>query len=757
MILQTLLLAATLTNPIQEPRVSARLSTNNASVGETIVLEISVERADGSVQIGMPRLPQGLVLIGTQDFTQTQISIPGGRTQTRRRDLTLQASTPGRFRIPPVEITIGSRRYRTNAVELVVTGSPQPRSIESNESAWLRATMQPDTVYVGEQSTLTVEAGFVDEIRVRLTRPPAFDLPSPTGFWVQDVPGGVQSRLRTIDGRTIETQTLQKAFFPLSSGRYAFAPARAIIDVREGFLFAPETREIRSTSPKLTVLPLPAEGRPADFRGAVGRYQIRSYIEPDSVRVGEATQLTVEITGAGNIKAAPQPVLPAIAGVEQFAPTEDAAVTFDGPIVGGTKRFQWVIIPSRTGTITIPSASYSFFDPAEEAYRTIRSAPLTLHVVASDAGDVGGGDPAATLHALRSSPEQASLQWVRSRMFIIAQGIPLLLVIFALLAVHANKHRSQAPLPLTDLKRLRQSSMPYAAFLREIERIVRAAVAQATFDERVGARASALIHRIESQRFSPSGQEAAEREALLREAEEVLASMSWDTSRKAHASALALVLALVQVPAPENFGRGVELYRDGQFSEAARAFDAVVARDSQDIAAWINLGNAHHRAGDRGRAVWAWARAAREAPRDAAITQNLRAAGAIEVLRTRPPLSVRPVEWYLLAAICWWAACLFAVYAIVRRRSTLLSWALLPVALMVIALAMGAVADGREYAVAWNDQTPLFGDPTVHSPVARRVQAGASLDVIEDRGSWLRVRTFTGAEGWVESDTVGRL
>jgi hypothetical protein len=118
---------------------------------------------------------------------------------------------------------------------------------------------------------------------------------------------------------------------------------------------------------------------------------------------------------------------------------------------------------------------------------------------------------------------------------------------------------------------------------------------------------------------------------------------------------------------------------------------------------------------------------------------------------------VRPVEWYLLAALAWWLACGLLCAGLVRRKPLLMSWALAPAALTVVALVVGLLADHREYAVALKDETVLYGDPTVHSPAVRRVQAGAGLDVLEQRGDWLRVRTIAQAEGWVESAAVGRL
>jgi hypothetical protein len=228
-------------------------------------------------------------------------------------------------------------------------------------------------------------------------------------------------------------------------------------------------------------------------------------------------------------------------------------------------------------------------------------------------------------------------------------------------------------------------------------------------------------------------------------------------SHRSSVPAVFAVLAVLQVPAGAPFDRAVELYRSGQFAAAARGFENAVTADSMDVAAWTNLGNSYYRAGERGRAVWAWARAARAAPRDRAITRNLQAAGAVEVLRTRPPLSVRPVEWYLLAALGWWVAMGVAIVAVVRRRAALLSWALPGILLVVVGLSVGAFARGRVYAVALSDQTRLYGDPTVHSPVVRVVQGGAGLDVLEQRGEWLRVRTIAQAEGWVEADAVGKL
>jgi tetratricopeptide (TPR) repeat protein len=400
--------------------------------------------------------------------------------------------------------------------------------------------------------------------------------------------------------------------------------------------------------------------------------------------------------------------------------------------------------------------TYAFFDPVARRYQTVKSDPLTIHVRSSALAAEEREATAAALRAVRASPERASLRWVRSKGFLAAQLLPLLLIASALALTIFRRTRPPGPDLLAALKRIRQSQSEYQEFLRDLEALLRTAANTSAMAAALKPRLDALIERIEAQRFAPSAAQSAERESLANEAEAILRELK-RTRRPETRSALLLVFMLLQPPSAGEFARGVELYRQGHFAQSADAFEAALARDSTDVAAWANLGNAYFRAGDRGRAIWAWAHATREAPRDGAIVRNLRTAGAVEVLRTRPPLSVRPEEWYLLAALAWWLAGIIAVVAIVRRHWQLLSWALPPVTLAAIAMAVGIIADGQRYVVALNDETRMYGDPTIHSPIVRRVQAGAGLDVLEERGDWLRVQTISEAEGWVEADAVGKL
>src|SRR5690606_32942474 len=192
--------------------------------------------------------------------------------------------------------------------------------------------------------------------------------------------------LRVREGRTIETQTYRRAYFPLAPGSYRFPPARLHYEVRRGFLYAPETRELVSDSVPLVVLPLPEAGRPATYNGAVRRLTLRASIAPGRSGAGEAATLHVEVEGTGNVKALPEPRLPDLEGAEIFPPSQDSRVDVNDDRVGGTKRFRWMIVPEQPGTLVIPPIEYDVFDPELRSYIVLRTDTLRVEVAPVVAG-----------------------------------------------------------------------------------------------------------------------------------------------------------------------------------------------------------------------------------------------------------------------------------------------------------------------------------------------------------------------------------
>src|SRR5687767_8088616 len=77
-------------------RVSASLSQSRIRVGETVVLSIAVETPSAAdIHIKLPAFPSHIVVTGSQEFSQTSVSIPGGRKRVVTREIALQAGAPG--------------------------------------------------------------------------------------------------------------------------------------------------------------------------------------------------------------------------------------------------------------------------------------------------------------------------------------------------------------------------------------------------------------------------------------------------------------------------------------------------------------------------------------------------------------------------------------------------------------------------------------------------------------------------------------
>ena len=732
-------------------RVRAELSQETVRVGETVVLAITVETPSGAdINIRPPQLPGTLVVVGSQESTQVHYAIPGGRRRVIVRELVLQPATQGTFTIPQITVEIGGNAYRTHSLTLSVTGSAATSPTMSAHEAWLRVSMSPDTVYVGQQTTLTAEAGFSEDVRLRLTRPPIFDTPAPTGFWVQDVPGGVRSELRQVDGRVVEVQTKQVAYFPLSPGRFALKQSRVIVDVRQGFLYAPETREIRSNSPRLTVLPLPERGRPTTFRGAVGRFTLQSSVEPLSVAAGEPVQIKLLISGTGNVKSLSAPALPQVLGAEVFAPTEESATRIDGGLVGGTKTFNYVLIPEAEGVLKIPAITFSYFDPFTRAYQSVQAEPVEVRVTESETA-VNDETPSGVLRPLRLKPSGGGLRWVRSRGFVLAQLIPLFVIAGWWLA---QRRRPRLNYGASYLSRIRATAaLPNDQVYRELDRIIHEAMTQpAVHPDVVTGQAQPLIRRIRDARFAPVPPSAGERLAITRDAERVVGALF--ERRTAHAGAFALI-GLIALQQPHQ--QGVQAYDAGDYGRAVAAFSEHVQQAPHDASGWYNLGNAHYRAGQTGRAIWAWAQALQREPRSGDIVHNLQTATNLEAIRVRPPLAVTADEWWLLAGVLWWIGAGFIILALVRKRRPT-PWVALPLVLaLILAMAGWRAASPPPYAITLPPQSVLYSEPTVRSPIVRRVRAGAVLTVDQDRGDWLQVHTIDARQAWVARDDVGLL
>lgn len=121
----------------------------------------------------------------------------------------------------------------------------------------------------------------------------------------------------------------------------------------------------------LKVQPLPAEGRPANFSGAVGIFRLAGKLSKSVVRPGDIVTLSLELAGQGWLNNACMPQPPASPLFKSYPAKEtsrsDMRVTTEQ-----------TLIPQTTNATEVASVAFNFFNPASGRYEESAAGPFRL-------------------------------------------------------------------------------------------------------------------------------------------------------------------------------------------------------------------------------------------------------------------------------------------------------------------------------------------------------------------------------------------
>ncbi|HXI56920.1 MAG TPA: BatD family protein [Polyangia bacterium] len=429
----------------QAPSFVAEVDRNQVAAGDTFTYEVTLNAANQSIDgyqapnfgslrvVSAPRGPN----------RSTQMQIGGGGTFVQNgytwHYVLSAGSQKGPVSIGPARVRVDGREMKSNTVNLRVVDAgaavprqptrsrspfagipgfgglldPQPEpepepepdpasrppSMSSAPAAnFIRAVPDKTRAFLGEQVTVS----WFLYITQRQDKYEPITEPHTDGFWVEDItPASARGQLsltsETVGGRNYQVALLmKKALFPLQPGKLTITPLES--EVAQVDFFGSKLRRQRLKAEPVTieVLPLPKAGQPADFDAAqsnVGKFAMAAHVDRNTVSVGEAVTLTVEIKGQGNVRNVRAPALPALDGWKSYPPK--STLTIDSPgspgdAVAGTKSLEYLLLPERAGTTMLTSLSLPYFDPEAKAYAVAKTEPVRLEVT---------GDGATAVHA----------------------------------------------------------------------------------------------------------------------------------------------------------------------------------------------------------------------------------------------------------------------------------------------------------------------------------------------------------------------
>lgn len=127
----------------------------------------------------------------------------------------------------------------------------------------------------------------------------------------------------------------------------------------------------------INVVDLPKAGKPDDYSGAVGAFKVSDRMEKTSIRIGEALEYKLTITGKGNFNQFSNPVYPLQQEFRIASPITNNRIQAG---VSGTRTISYMLIPKREGSFTLPGVSFNWFDPVTAKYQYFSSSPITVEI-----------------------------------------------------------------------------------------------------------------------------------------------------------------------------------------------------------------------------------------------------------------------------------------------------------------------------------------------------------------------------------------
>ena len=473
LLLGALLLIATAA--LAEPKVSASCSKRQLGMDESLRYTIKVENAKNATEPRLGNLDGLGVLFGPS--TSRNVSIVNGvQSSSIEYSYELRPLKTGEVKIGEGSIDVDGETYKLREIKIAVTAArpatkEEPAARDLGGEIFLELDISKTNVFIGEQLFLTATLYYRN---VNLASVGAFQMEL-DGFNSQDVGRAQQDRQR-YRGQYYEFVRMQKLLIPLRAGVLTIGPASSEVTVnipisrgrsRDPFddpfgmfqRYQSVDRVITSKPLKVTVSQLPAQGKPQDFKGAIGRFGLEVEEPKTEVKEGEPITLKATLVGIGNIEQAFLNLATTnLPDFKVYDPEVEKATEIRDGRLQGRKTYSQMWIPVTPGETEIPPVTFSYFDTEKNSYVTLKKGPFPIKVLKSENSQkliVSEATPTATkaggstikilsqdIFGVKSSASQSAPKaFADFRVLLAILLAPVILyLIFLLLFLYFSRH-----------------------------------------------------------------------------------------------------------------------------------------------------------------------------------------------------------------------------------------------------------------------------------------------------------------------------
>lgn len=820
------------------------------SEGENFRLSYTIGVQDVS-EFRAGNIPSGLeVIAGPYTSRQSSFQIVNGHTSSSASityTYTLYAEKSGTYTIPAARAVVGGKTIQSKAVRVVVakgahqSGAPRMHGDESGEAQvrpagshisgsdlFVKVSANKQRVHEQEPILLTYKVYTL----VDLTQLDG-KMPDLTGFHTQEIPLPQQKsfHVEKVNGRNYRCVTWsQYVMYPQITGKLqipsitfkgivvqqnrAVDPFEAFFNGGSGYVEV--KRDIVAPGLSIQVDPLPA--KPADFSGGVGRFNISAQVTPNELKAGEPLTLRVIVSGVGNLKLIKQPVVTFPKDFDKYDPkvTDKTKLTNNG--IEGSMIYEYLAVPRNQGDFQIPAIKLTYYDSSANAYKTVSTEPITIHVAKGDgkSGKIVDYSQTKTEDIKPLKTGDVRLHAMNDFFFGSATYLCILLtliVVFLLLVIvfrkraienadlvkmkgrKANKiARKRLKIAYNLMTAGQQSefydevlkalwgyvgsklNMPVESLSREniADTLLQHNVQQETVDKFIGA-----LDECEFERYAP-GDAAGNMNRTYTFAMNAIMDIedAVRTSKHAPKTALLLILLLafsaIQASATTKL-QADSAYTKGNYQQAIAGYEQLLKTGvSADV--YYNLGNAYYRSGDITQAVLAYERAHLLAPGDNDIRLNLQLASSKTIDKIAPESEMFFVTWYRAVvyamsvdAWAWFAVallvagCLLVLVYLFAQSLTMRKLGFSGFAVCIVLFILSNVfafqqkraLEQRNTAIVTASVVTVKNTPAESGADAFVIHEGTKITITDKTmKGWWSIRLADGREGWLRTSVA---
>ncbi|MFC4816199.1 BatD family protein [Flavobacterium sp. GCM10023249] len=377
----------------------ARVSSDKIGINERI--QVSFIMNDDGDNLDPPSFEGFEVLSGPNQTISSVIS-NNRRSFQKTYSFILQPVKKGVLQIKPATIEINGKIYKSNALKITVgnavqiddpydpgyTNQQKQTRQQKNEQIFIIADVSNPNPYLNEQITINykllvgLQAGLTNYGLI--SNPPKYE-----NFWSQINQTSPTPKVVTYKGQEFRCLDLQNVvLYPQKSGKIAIDPIvlEVELNVLAGYdVFGDPVsktlvRKISTGTKIINVKTLPENGKPEDFTGAVGSFDLKVVPSRTKLKTGESLDLKIQVSGKGNLKLFTLPKPVEQASLEMYDPDHKENVKVLTSGMSGDISDNYTIIPQNAGKYPIEPVSFSYFDPKANQYKRITSNPILLEV-----------------------------------------------------------------------------------------------------------------------------------------------------------------------------------------------------------------------------------------------------------------------------------------------------------------------------------------------------------------------------------------